>query len=83
MTIGVRGEITNPPGLSGARAERRARRIEQLYASDAQFRAANPVLHRARGLSYQLTLVTSQFGPGVWRSTRRMPVCRRWRQPAV
>ncbi|HEY1442046.1 MAG TPA: AMP-binding protein, partial [Mycobacterium sp.] len=43
MTIGVRGEISNPPGLSGTRAERRARRIAQLYASDPQFQAANPL----------------------------------------
>jgi fatty acid CoA ligase FadD9 len=43
MSTGVRGEITDPPGLGGTRAERRARRIEQLYASDPQFRAANPL----------------------------------------
>jgi fatty acid CoA ligase FadD9 len=43
MTIGVRGEITSQPGLSGTREERRADRIAQLYASDPQFRAANPL----------------------------------------
>lgn len=43
MTIGVRGEFSNPPGWSDTRAERRARRIAQLYASDPQFQATNPL----------------------------------------
>jgi fatty acid CoA ligase FadD9 len=43
MTIGVRGEITNPNGLTGTREDRRARRIEELYSSDPQFRAARPI----------------------------------------
>jgi fatty acid CoA ligase FadD9 len=43
MTTGVGSEITNPPGLSGTRAERQARRIAQLYASDPQFWAAEPI----------------------------------------
>src|ERR1700760_1780661 len=43
MTIGVGDEMTNPPGLSGTQEERQRRRIAQLYASDAQFQAANPV----------------------------------------
>ncbi len=43
MTIGVRGEISNPPGLSGTRAERQAHRIAHLYAYDPQFRAAKPL----------------------------------------
>src|ERR1700749_3753234 len=43
MAVGVRNEITNPPGLTGTREERRARRIAQLYASDPQFRAAEPI----------------------------------------
>src|ERR1700761_7542439 len=43
MTTDVRNEITNPSGPTDARAERRARRIAQLYASDPQFRAAEPI----------------------------------------
>jgi fatty acid CoA ligase FadD9 len=42
MAIGVGREITSQPGLNGTREDRRARRIAQLYASDPQFRAANP-----------------------------------------
>jgi fatty acid CoA ligase FadD9 len=43
MTTSVESEMTNPPGLSGTRAERRATRIAHLYASDFQFRAAKPL----------------------------------------
>jgi fatty acid CoA ligase FadD9 len=43
MTTGVESEMTDPPGLSGTRAERRATRIAHLYASDFQFRAAKPL----------------------------------------
>src|ERR1700733_14637579 len=43
MTTDVRNEITNPSGASDTRAARRARRIAQLYASDPQFRAAEPI----------------------------------------
>jgi fatty acid CoA ligase FadD9 len=43
MTTDVRSEITNPSSSSDTRAERRARRIAQLYASDPQFRAAVPI----------------------------------------
>jgi fatty acid CoA ligase FadD9 len=43
MTTDVRSEIANPSGSSDTRAERRARRIAQLYASDPQFRAAEPI----------------------------------------
>ena len=43
MTTDVRNEITNPPGSSDTRAERRERRIAQLYASDPQFQAAEPI----------------------------------------
>src|SRR6202034_3688512 len=43
MTLDVRNEITNPSGSSDNRAERRAHRVAQLYASDPQFRAAEPI----------------------------------------
>src|ERR1700722_13540547 len=43
MTTDVRTEVANPPGSSGARVERRARRIAQLYASDPQLQAAEPI----------------------------------------
>ena len=43
MTTEVRNEITNPSGSTDTRAERRARRVAQLYASDPQFRAAEPI----------------------------------------
>ena len=43
MTTDADTEITNPPDFDGAQAERRERRITELYASDRQFRAANPV----------------------------------------
>jgi fatty acid CoA ligase FadD9 len=43
MTTDVRSEVANPPGSSDTRAERRARRIAQLYASDPQFQAAEPI----------------------------------------
>ena len=43
MTTDVRSEIINPSGSSDTRPERRARRIAQLYASDPQFRAAEPI----------------------------------------
>src|SRR6201992_3656871 len=43
MTTDVRSEVANPPGSSDARAERRTRRIAQLYASDPQFQAAEPI----------------------------------------
>src|SRR3984885_3187726 len=43
MTTDVRTEVSNPPGSSGARAERRARRVAQLHASDLQFQAAEPI----------------------------------------
>jgi hypothetical protein len=37
MTTDVQGEIVTPDDVSGTRDERRARRIANLYASDAQF----------------------------------------------
>jgi hypothetical protein len=43
MTTDAQSEISNPPSLSGTPEERRARRIAQLYASDSQFQAANPL----------------------------------------
>src|SRR6201995_3228913 len=43
VTTDVRSEITNPSGSSSTRAERWERRIAELYASDRQFRAANPL----------------------------------------
>src|ERR1700684_4382599 len=43
MTTDVRSEVANPPGSSDSRAERRARRVAQLYASDPQFQAAEPI----------------------------------------
>jgi fatty acid CoA ligase FadD9 len=43
MTIDAQSEISNPPSLSGTPEERRARRIAQLYASDSQFQAADPL----------------------------------------
>src|SRR5271156_1435007 len=43
MTTEDRNEITNPPGSTDTRAERRARRVAQLYASDPQFGAAEPI----------------------------------------
>src|ERR1700728_4941299 len=43
MTTDVRNEITNPSGSSDTRGERRARRVAQLYASDPQFQAAEPI----------------------------------------
>src|SRR5271170_3785277 len=43
MTTEVRNEITNPSGSSDTGAERRARRVAQLYASDPQFQAAEPI----------------------------------------
>ncbi|MGA7132903.1 MAG: AMP-binding protein, partial [Mycobacterium sp.] len=43
MTAGASTEITNPPDLNGTQAGRRERRIAQLYASDPQFRAAEPI----------------------------------------
>src|ERR1700684_3819716 len=43
MTTDVRSEVANPPGSSDSRAERRARRVAQLYACDPQFQAAEPI----------------------------------------
>ena len=43
MTAGARTEITDPPDLNGTQAGRRERRIAQLYASDRQFQAAEPL----------------------------------------
>ncbi|MDT5309764.1 MAG: hypothetical protein QOE48_5470, partial [Mycobacterium sp.] len=43
MTTDARNEITNPSGSSDTRADRRARRVAQLYASDPQFQAAAPI----------------------------------------
>src|SRR5271170_722942 len=43
MTTDAHSEITNPPDLSDTQPGRRARRIAQLYASDRQFPAANPL----------------------------------------
>src|SRR6204780_5672884 len=43
MTTDVRSEIINPSGSSDTRGERRARRVAQLYASDPQFQAAEPI----------------------------------------
>ena len=67
MTTSVRSEDTNPPGLSGTQAERRARRIEQLYASDAQFRAANPlpsVIDAARRAGLRLAQILQTLVEG-------------------
>ncbi|MDT5410232.1 MAG: fatty acid CoA ligase FadD9 [Mycobacterium sp.] len=43
MTAGASTEITNPPDLNGTQAGRRERHIAQLYASDPQFQAAEPI----------------------------------------
>src|ERR1700677_4520118 len=43
MTTDVRSEIITPSGSSDTRPERRARRVAQLYASDPQFQAAEPI----------------------------------------
>src|ERR1700722_2605891 len=43
MTTDVRSEITNPPDLNGTQAGRRERHIAQLYASDPQLQAAEPI----------------------------------------
>jgi len=67
MTTSVRSENTNPPGLSGTQAERRARRIEQLYAFDAQFRAANPlpsVIDAARRAGLRLAQILQTLVEG-------------------
>jgi fatty acid CoA ligase FadD9 len=67
MTIGVRSEITNPSGPSDTRAERRARRIAQLYATDPQFRAAEPipeVIDAARRPGLRLPAILQTFVEG-------------------
>src|ERR1700759_5818175 len=43
MTTAARSEVPNPPGSSSTQAERRERRIAELYASDPQFQAAEPI----------------------------------------
>jgi fatty acid CoA ligase FadD9 len=43
MTTGARTETTNPPDLNDTHAERQESRIAELYASDRQFRAAEPI----------------------------------------
>jgi fatty acid CoA ligase FadD9 len=67
MTTDVRSEITNPSGSSDTRAERRARRIAQLYASDPQFRAAEPipdVIDAARRPGLRLPAILQTFVEG-------------------
>src|SRR6202046_2964270 len=67
MTTDVRTEVANPPGSSGARVERRARRIAQLYASDPQLRAAEPipaVIDAARRPGLRLPEVTETLVEG-------------------
>src|ERR1700759_21641 len=43
MTTAARSEVASPPGSSNTQAERRERRIAELYASDPQFQAAEPI----------------------------------------
>src|ERR1700747_2225668 len=67
LTTDVRSEITDPSGSSDTRAERRARRIAQLYASDPQFRAAVPipdVIDAARRPGLRLPSILQTFVEG-------------------
>jgi len=67
MTTDVRSEITNLSGSSDTRAERRARRIAQLYTSDPQFRAAVPipdVIDAARRPGLRLPSILQTFVEG-------------------
>jgi fatty acid CoA ligase FadD9 len=67
MSTDVRSEITNPSGSSDTRAERRARRIAQLYATDPQFRAAEPiaeVIDAARRPGLRLPAILQTFVEG-------------------